>query len=329
MSQPRPGTSHLITWKLHLAILTCALVYPFIFPSNFAINLGVMALFYALIGQSWNLSGGFAGPLSFGHVGLFGLGAYASTILQMRYGVSPWLGLPAAALAGALSAGLVGVLSFRAGLRGSYFALITLAFVEVFKILSNSVEFTGAGLGLLIPKKIGFENFQFKDRLAFYLIILFLTAISIAIAEWLRRSRFGARLAAIRENEEAAQALGIDVFTEKVKIMLLSGAVCGVGGCFFAQYFLYIDPSIVFGLDKSVEMLLVSMIGGQGTVYGPLVGSILLAILSEGTRSMSQIQGLSLVLYGALLIVIITFLPHGLIELFKKIKPSQSRGSDA
>lgn len=328
MSQNLSAT-HSVNWKLHLFVFSIAAVYPFLFPSNFAINLGVMALFYALIGQSWNLSGGFAGQLSFGHVAFFGFGAYSSTILQLRYGISPWIGLPVAAFAGAFSAGIVAVLSFRAGLKGSYFALITLAFVEVFKILSNSIEFTGAGLGLLIPKKVGFENLQFKDRFAFYVIILLLTVFSIVIAEWLRRSRFGARLAAIRENEDAAKAIGIDVFTEKVKIMLLSGAVCGVGGCFFAQYFLYIDPTIVFGLDKSVEMLLVSMIGGQGTVYGPLVGSLLLAVLSEGTRSMSQIQGLSLVLYGALLIVIIAFLPNGLIELFKRLKLSQNRDADA
>jgi branched-chain amino acid transport system permease protein len=282
------------------------------------VNFGVMALFYAFIGQSWNISGGFAGQLSFGHVAFFGVGAYASTIMQLRFGWSPWLGLPVSALAGALVGGVIAVLSFRAGLKGSYFALITLAFAEVLRIVTNSVSFTGGGLGLLIPMKASATNFQFAERIGFYFVILMLAALSVALAEWLRRSRFGAQLAAIRENEDSAKALGINVFREKVKVMLISGAISGMGGCFFAQYFLYIDPLVVFGVDKSVEMLLVSMIGGAGTVYGPLVGALLLASISDITRVLTQVQGLSLVLYGSLLVVIIAYLPNGLIDLFKR-----------
>jgi branched-chain amino acid transport system permease protein len=282
------------------------------------VNFGVLALFYAFIGQSWNIAGGFAGQLSFGHVAFFGVGAYASTIVQMRFGFNPWMGLPVSALAGAAAGWLIAVLSFRAGLKGSYFALITLAFAEVFRIISNSVEITGGGLGMLIPMKQTAANFQFGDRRVFYFIILALTVVSVALALWLKASRFGARLAAIRENEDSARALGIDTFAEKTKIMMISGAIAGTGGCFFAQYFLYIDPSIAFGVDKSVEMLLVSMIGGAGTVYGPLIGAVLLAAVSEVTRAWFTIQGLSLVLYGALLVVIIAYLPNGLIDLFER-----------
>ena len=316
-----------IPWKLHLGVLALAVVFPFVFPSSFMVNFGVLALFYAFIGQSWNIAGGFAGQLSFGHVAFFGVGAYASTILQLRFGFSPWLGLPAAALAGAAVGGIIAVLSFRAGLKGSYFALITLAFAEVLRIVANSLEITRGGLGMLIPMKASAANFQFAERIGFYFVILALVALSIALAEWLRRSRFGAHLAAIRENEDAARALGIHVFAEKVKIMLLSGAIGGAGGCFFAQYFLYIDPLIAFGVDKSVEMLLVSMIGGAGTVYGPLVGAVLLALVSDVTRVLTQIQGLSLVLYGALLVVIIAYLPNGLIDLFGR-KRRAARGPD-
>ena len=307
-----------VPWALHLGVLTVAILFPFVFPSNFMVNFGVMALFYAFIGQSWNISGGFAGQLSFGHVAFFGVGAYASTIMQLRFGWSPWLGLPVSALAGALVGGVIAVLSFRAGLKGSYFALITLAFAEVLRIVTNSVSFTGGGLGMLIPMKASAANFQFAERSGFYFLILLMAALSVALAEWLRRSRFGAQLTAIRENEDSAKALGIHVFREKVKVMLLSGAIGGMGGCFFAQYFLYIDPLVVFGVDKSVEMLLVSMIGGAGTVYGPLVGALLLASISDITRVLTQIQGLSLVLYGGLLVVIIAYLPNGLIDLFKR-----------
>ena len=227
---------------------------------------------------------------------------------------------------------VIGVLAFRAGLKGSYFALITLAFAEVLRIVANSLEITGGGLGLLIPAKASAANFQFVERSGFYFLILALTVVSVAIAVWLKRSRFGAQLAAIRENEDAARALGIDVFAEKIKVMMLSGAIAGVGGCFFSQYFLYIDPVIVFGVDKSVEMLLVSMIGGAGTVYGPLIGAVLLAVVSDVTRVLTNVQGLSLVLYGGLLIVIIAFLPNGLIDLFQRLgrhrrKPAAAPGA--
>ena len=316
-------------WWLHLALLLLALAFPWLFPSAFMVNFGVLALFYAFIGQAWNIAGGFAGQLSFGHVVFFGAGAYASTILQMRFGLNPWLGLPASALAGALVGWVIAVLSFRAGLKGSYFALITLAFAEVLRIVANSVDITGGGLGMLIPAKPSAANFQFPERIGFYYLILALTALSVLLALWLKRSRFGAQLAAIRENEDAARALGIDTYTEKVKVMMLSGAMAGVGGCFFAQYFLYIDPTIVFGVDKSVEMLLVSMIGGAGTVYGPLIGAVLLAAISDVTRAVFDVQGLSLVIYGALLIVIIAFLPNGLIDVFRRRRSARSGASAA
>ncbi len=305
------------SWTVPAALLAVALAYPFVFRSNFAINFGVLVLFFALIGQAWNIAGGFGGQLSFGHAVFFGTGAYCSTILQLKLGWNPWLGLGASAAAGALVGALIAALSFRFGLRGSYFALITLAFAEAFRILTNAVEFTGGGLGLLIPLKRGAANFQFDERIGFYYTILALTVLSIGIAVWLKHSRFGAQLAAIRENEDAARALGIDTYREKVKVMALSGALCALGGTFYAQYYLYIDPTVAFGVDKSVEMLLVSMIGGTGTVYGPLIGSFLITLVGEYTRAVTNAQGLSLIIYGSLLILIIGFLPNGLVDLFK------------
>jgi len=302
---------------LPLGLTLLVAVYPFIFDSNFAINFGILVLFFALIGQSWNIAGGFAGQLSFGHAAFFGIGAYCSTILQLKFGVNPWLGLPASVAGGALAGALIALLSFRAGLRGSYFALITLAFAEAFRIIANSLAITGGGVGLLIPMQRSAANFQFPSRIGFYYVIAALAVLSIAVALWLKRSRFGARLAAIRENEDAARALGIDTFREKVKVMALSGGMCAAGGTFYAQYFLYIDPAVAFGVDKSVEMLLVTMIGGAGTVYGPLIGSLLLTLVGEVTRNLTEAQGLSLIIYGCLLVVIIGFLPNGLVELFR------------
>jgi branched-chain amino acid transport system permease protein len=308
--------------------LAAAAALPFVLPSNYAVNVATMILFAAFLGQAWNIAGGFAGQTSFGHVVFFGTGAYASTILQISWGWNPWLGWIAAAVAGGIVGLAIGVLAFRAGLRGSYFALITLAFAEVFRILANSVGFTRGGLGLLITADARAANMQFKDPRWFYWIALGLVLASLAIAWWLKRSRFGARLAAIRENEDAARALGIDTFREKTLCLGISGAMAGAGGTFYAQKYLYIDPTIAYGVEKSVEMLLVTMIGGAGTVFGPLVGSAVLGGVGELTRAYATGQGLSLVVYGAILIAIVAWLPDGLIGLFAR-RAKRRDGADA
>jgi branched-chain amino acid transport system permease protein len=305
--------------RLLLALgAVAALALPLVLPSNYAVNVAVMILFTAFLGQAWNIAGGFAGQTSFGHVVFFGTGAYASTILHATWGWNPWLAWPVAALAGGAVGLGIGALAFRAGLRGSYFALVTLAFAEVFRILANSAEFTRGGLGILIKADARAANFQFKDPASLYYIALVLVAASLAIAWWLRRSRFGAQLAAIRENEDAARALGIDVLRAKTLCMGISGAMAGAGGTFYAQKYLYIDPSIAFGVEKSVEMLLVSMIGGAGTVFGPLVGAIALGFVGEATRALTSAQGLGLVVYGIILVAIVARLPDGLIGLFAR-----------
>ncbi len=307
-----------MTRVLAIGALALAALLPHLLASNYAVNVATMILFSAFLGQSWNIAGGFAGQTSFGHVVFFGTGAYASTILQVSHGWNPWAGWLVAIVAGGAVGLAIGVLSFRAGLRGSYFALITLAFAEVFRIVANSVEFTRGGLGLLIKADPRPLNFQFKDPLWFYYLALALVLVSLAIAFWLTRSRFGARLAAIRENEDAARALGIDVLRAKTICMTMSGAMAGAGGTFYAQKYLYVDPSIAYGVEKSVEMLLVSMIGGAGTVFGPFVGAAVIGGLGEITRMLSTAQGLSLIIYGAILIVIVAYLPDGLIGLFRR-----------
>ena len=307
---------------LAMIALAAAIVLPLLVP-GYLVNVGMLVFFLAFIGQSWNLSGGFAGQTSFGHVVFFGTGAYTSTILHVTYGWNPWLAWPVAMAAGGLVGWIIAFLSFRAGLRGSYFALITLAFAEVFRILANSVPFTKGGLGMLIKAEPGAANFQFRDPVWFYYVALALCVVSLLIAWRLTRSRFGARLVAIRENEDAARALGIDVFAEKVKVLVLSGAMAAAGGTFYAQKYLYVDPNIAFGVDKSVEMLLVAMVGGAGTIFGPLIGSIALTTINELTRgaasvfpALKNVQPLSLIVYGAMLILIVARLPDGFASLF-------------
>ena len=306
--------------------LAAAIVLPLVAP-GYLVEVGVLVFFLAFIGQSWNISGGFAGQTSFGHAVFFGTGAYTSTILQITFGWNAWLAWPAAVVAGAIVGWIIAILSFRAGLRGSYFALITLAFAEAFRILANSVSFTHAGLGMLIKADPRPANFQFRDPIWFYYLALALCIVSLLVAWQLTRDQFGARLVAVRENEDAARALGIDVFAEKVKALTLSGAIAAAGGTFYAQKYLYIDPNIAFGVDKSIEMLLVTMVGGAGTIFGPLLGALTLTGVNEATRALASIvpalknvQPLSLIVYGIMLILIVGRLPDGLARLFHRVR---------
>ncbi len=294
--------------------LGLALAVPLIVQSGFWLNLLTLMLFFGYLGGSWNILGGYAGQFSFGHAAFFGTGAYVTAILQLTLGLNPWVTMLFAAVGGA-SVGLVtGFLSFRYGLRGSYFALITLAFSEVLRVLATTAKITNGGQGLVIPLRTGLGNFQFAGKAGYYYVALAMTLISLAAAWCLEHSRFGARLMAVRENEDAAEALGVNAFGHKLAAITISGMMAGAGGTFYVQMFFYVDPAIAYGPAMSVESLLVSIIGGMGTVAGPLLGSIVLHLVGDLTRKvLANAPGISLVLYGVLLILILRYLPNGLI----------------
>ena len=308
-----------------LAFLVAALA-PVGISSKFYLDVLTLIFFTAYIGQSWNILGGYAGQFSFGGVMFFGTGAYTSSILLITFGIPPIFGIFVAVLMGAFLGCLVGYLSFRSGLRGSYFALITLAFAELLRVLANSVEFTGGGVGLFLTYAPGLKNLQFVSPTGFYYFSLFLLVISLAIALWLERSRFGAQLVAIRENEEAAEALGIDTLKCKLYAIMIMGGMGGAAGTFYAQKYLYIDPPISYSIALSVEMLLVSIVGGLGTVFGPLIGSVVLHVVNEVARHFIDTPGLSLIVYGVILIFIISYLPNGLVGLFRKTRSKKEDG---
>ena len=271
---------------------------PLITSSNVVLNFLVVALLIALVGQGWNLLGGYGGQYSFGHAAFFGTGAYATAILQVQYGINAWLGLLIGIAAGALVGAVIGALSFRSGLKGSYFALVTLAFAEVLRIIASVAPITGAGVGTLIKLDLRPEAFQFQSRAPFYWIILAMVGLSLVLIRMIEDSRFGAYLVALRENEDAAQALGVNT---------------AAGGCFYAQYFLFIDAGIAYGPWISVEALLAPIIGGIGTVFGPLLGALVVKILGELTKLMTgDAPGLDLVIYGSVLILVIAFAPRGI-----------------
>lgn len=281
--------------------------------SGVALNFVMMALYATLLAQAWNILGGFGGQFSFGNALFFGSGAYAQAMAQLHRGIPAWAALPLAVAAAAAVALLVGALAFRYGLVGSYFALVTLAFAEVFRIVALQLPFTGAGVGLMLPLSTSPANLQFSSPRGYALWMLALVAIALGVTAWLRHSRFGARLQAVRDNENAARALGIAPARVKLAACVLSGALMGAAGAFYVQLFQYIDPAIAFGPTTSVEALLGAIVGGMGTLWGPVLGALVLQLLSEATRNLfGTLPGINMVIYGAVLVAIVTFMPRGI-----------------
>ena len=248
---------------------------------KYALEVLISILFFGYLGACWNILGGYGGQFSFGHAAFFGLGAYTSTLLFLHWGVSPWIGMLAGGLLAAGFGLFAGYLSFRYGLRGPYFSLVTLAFAE---------------------------------KLPYYYVILTMAVGALVITRAMERSRMGYALAAIRENEDAAEAAGVDALSTKLSAMALSSFLTALGGTFYAQYFSYIDPSLTFGPAISIGGLLPAIVGGAGTVTGPLLGSFVLTPISELTRAALRGRaGADIMLYGLVLILVISFLPNGLV----------------
>jgi len=303
------------------AVALLALV-PVVTTSSVVLNFLNIALLIALVGQGWNLLGGYAGQYSFGHAAFFGTGAYVTAILQVRYGVNAWLGFVIGIAAGAAVGAAIGALVFRSGLKGSYFALVTLAFAEVLRIVASVAPITGAGVGTLIKLDLRPEAFQFQSRVPFYAIALVLVAISLVLVRAIEASRFGAYLVAVRENEDAARALGVDTTLVKLGAMTISAAMTAAGGAFYAQYFLFLDSGIAYGPWISIEALLAPIIGGVGTVFGPLLGAIVVKTLSELAKLVTgDAPGLDLIIYGSVLVLVVAFAPRGVAGLIADLRP--------
>lgn len=319
-----PSIAHIL---LVIAILA---IVPLLTASNVVLNFLIVALLIALVGQGWNVLGGYGGQYSFGHAAFFGTGAYVTAILQMRYGVNAWMAFVLGIAGGALIGAAIGALAFRSGLKGSYFALVTLAFAEVLRILASVAPITGAGVGILIPLDLRPQAFQFHSRAPFYWIALALVAISLAISRLIQQSRFGAWLVAVRENEDAAKAVGVDTARVKLAAMTISAATTAAAGGLYVQYFLFIDSSIAYGPWISVEALLAPIVGGIGTVFGPLLGALVVKILGELTKLTSgDAPGLDLVIYGGVLILIVAFAPHGIVGLLADLRARLARLSSS
>jgi branched-chain amino acid transport system permease protein len=303
-----------------LAVLAAAvlLAAPPLLP-KYLLEVLISILFFAYVGLAWNILGGYAGQFSFGHAAFFGIGAYTSTLLFLRTGVSPWLGMLAGGLLAAGFGLFEGYLSFRYGLRGPYFSLVTLAFAEMLRVVAVNLKAVGASIGLVIPSGATSPAvFVFAGKLPYYYVILGLTALALWITHRVARSRLGYALVAVRENEDAAEAAGVNALGNKLAAMALSSFLTALGGTFYAQYFAYIDPTITFGPAISIQGLLPAIVGGAGTVLGPLLGSFVLTPVSELTRAVLRGRaGADIMLYGLILILVISFLPQGLMGWFR------------
>jgi branched-chain amino acid transport system permease protein len=313
------------TAQLVLVVAMLAAV-PLLTASNVVLNFLIVALLIALAGQGWNVLGGYGGQYSFGHAAFFGTGAYVTAILQMRYGVNAWAAFALGIIGGALIGAALGAVTFRSGLRGSYFALVTLAFAEVLRILASVAPITGAGVGILITLDLRPQAFQFQSRAPFYWIVLALVAGSLIVVRLIEQSRFGAWLVAVRENEEAARALGVDATRIKVAATAMSAAITAAAGSFYTQYFLFIDSGIAFGPWISIEALLAPIVGGIGTAFGPLLGALVVKTLGELAKLVTgDAPGLDLVIYGSVLILIVAFAPRGIVGLIADLRSRVAR----
>jgi len=282
---------------------------------KYALEVLISILFFGYLGACWNILGGYGGQFSFGHAAFFGLGAYTSTLLFLHWGVSPWIGMLAGGLLAAGFGLFAGYLSFRYGLRGPYFSLVTLAFAEMLRVVAVNWKAVGSSLGLVVPNRGSAPAlFLFAEKLPYYYVILTMAVGALVITRAMERSRMGYALAAIRENEDAAEAAGVDALSTKLSAMALSSFLTALGGTFYAQYFSYIDPSLTFGPAISIGGLLPAIVGGAGTVTGPLLGSFVLTTISELTRAALRGRaGADIMLYGLVLILVISFLPNGLV----------------
>lgn len=299
-------------WAAALAVLVL-LALPAVLNS-YLVTVFIFIFFYGYLGQAWNIVGGYAGQLSVGHAAFVGVGAYVAAVLFQQFGVSPWLGLVAAGAVSAVLGAAIGFLGFRFGLRGFYFVLLTVAVAELCRVVANNVDAVGGAVGYYITFTGNLRDFQFPDNRAHYYITLGLMLGATLLAWWLERRRLGIYWTAIREDEGAAEALGVNAFRVKLLAMVLSSFLTGVGGTFYAFYLMTIQPNAAFGIPLSVEIIIRPIVGGSGTVLGPVLGSFILSPLAELSRhyfASGGWTGVHLIVYGALLVVVVLFLPEG------------------
>jgi branched-chain amino acid transport system permease protein len=306
-------------WVL-IALMLFGLIVAPRFVNDYVLTVLILILYFAYAGQAWNIMMGFAGQLSLGHAIYVGLGAYTSAALYVHYGVAPWIGLLAAIPVAMACGAIIGFLAFRFGVAGVYFAILTIAFAEFARIGFDHIKFTGGSAGFFLPVVQYTQNDLWNLRgkpVMFYYVILALTVIAFLVCHALLRSRIGYFWQAIREDEEAARALGIDTFRYKMIAVVISAGMTAVAGVFFAFFYNNLFPENIFHISRSIELILAPIIGGVGTLFGPIVGAFVLTGLSEAVTETLHAMGFDIpgakqVFYGICLLVVVMILPDGI-----------------
>ncbi len=302
---------------ISLIAMSLLLVIPASTGSSFVYHVFITICLYAALSTAWNIVGGYAGQLSLGHTVFYGIGGYTTALLMKHYGLSPWLSM----WVGALLAALVGIVisypCFR--LRGPFYALGSIAFLEVFRLLaSHQRDLTGGAAGLIVPLKIGWKWMIFREKMPFLLIAFGMLCVILLISLAIKKSRFGYQLVAVREREDAAMSAGINAVQVKLSAVFISAALTAMVGSLHAMYTTFLEPESMFSLAFAIQIAMFSLIGGLGTVAGPLAGTLLVVPLTELARGWlgSSAAGLHGFVYGTVLVIVVLTLPSGIVGRF-------------
>jgi len=302
-----------------LAVLLAAVLAP-VALTPFLLHVAIMVGLFAYLGSAWNLGCGYTGKLSWGHSAFMGLGAYTSTMLYIAYRVTPWLGALLGALIAAGFGTIVGVICFRLGLKGHYFVIATIALAEIVRVTFINWADLGGAWGLLIPVvRDSLYDFQFHSTRVPYYYIMLLMLLGLLYAKWrAANSKWGYYFTAIKDDEEMAESLGIDTFKYKLLAMTISAALTAFGGTFYAQYVMYVSPDTVMAVHVSTDILMGPVVGGMGTLLGPLLGAAIIQPIMELTRAYVGGRGLDYVVAGLLTVGVALMRPSGVVGLFEK-----------
>jgi len=301
-------------------IFLLLLLFP-LFLSDYILGVFVLIFYYAYLGQCWNVLTGYTGNISLGHSLYIGIGAYISTKLAMSLGVSPWIGMFIGAFGATLIGLIVGYLGFRFGLKHVYFVLLTIAFAEIGRLIALHLKPLGHFMGLFIDFRPGLSNFHFRGNIPYYYIGLGYVIFSLMVVRVIEISKWGRYFVALREDEDAAESIGVNSFKYKMIAIGISSFMTALGGTFYANYIFYLHPTSVMSMALSIEIILRPIIGGLGTLFGPVIGSFLITPLAEISRSYfarAGFEGLHIVIYGGLLIISILFFPRGIFSYIHK-----------
>jgi branched-chain amino acid transport system permease protein len=320
LAAPKPGFLKRLTQpRVYMAwlALSLLLIIPAVMDSPFVVHIFVTICVFGALSTAWNIVGGYAGQLSLGHTIFYGLGAYTTALLIQHYEISPWIGMWAGAIVSIGVAVGIGYPSFR--LRGPFFSLATIAFLEVIRLLAIHFHgFTGGSAGLIVPLKLGWAWMIFQDKFNYLYIAFGLLLLTLAVSYWIRVSRLGYYLTAVREREDAAQAAGVSNINAKLIAVIISAALTSFIGAFHAMYLTFLEPASMFSLSMAIEIAMFALIGGLGTVAGPLLGTILVVPIAEAARGWlgASANGLHGFVYGTVLVLITLTLPAGLVGTF-------------